>query len=62
VSARDGFDALKMKEDIQRKVQGELAGSSPAERIAGIRRMAEQGTLRDWWARARRARRPRRCA
>jgi hypothetical protein len=55
------FDALKVKEEIQGKVQGELAGLSSEERIRRIRRMAEEGTLGDWWKQAKSGRRQRRC-
>lgn len=56
------FDALKVKEDVQRKVQGELAGLPSEERIRKIRRMAEEGTLGDWWKQAKSGRRRKRCA
>lgn len=56
------LDALKVKEEIQRKVQSELAGLPSEERIRKIRRMAEEGTLGDWWKRAKSGRRRERCA
>ncbi len=62
MNARDGLDALKIKEDAQRKLQEELAGLSDEERIRKIRRMAEEGTLGDWWKQAKSGRRRKRCA
>ncbi len=60
MSARDGLDVLRMKDEIQRKVQDELAGLPVDEQIRKIREMAGTGALADWWNQARSSRRRKR--
>lgn len=52
-----GFKALKFKEEAQARVQKELEGLSPEERIQKIRRDVETGPFGDWWKRVRAAQR-----
>jgi hypothetical protein len=44
-----GFHALKFKEEMQARVQAELAGLSGEEKLSKIREMVETGPLADWW-------------
>jgi hypothetical protein len=44
-----GFSALKFKEETQARVQAELEGLSPEERVRKIREAVENGPLGEWW-------------
>ena len=46
-------DALEMKDYCQAKVEEELAGLSPEERIRRIRELVENGPLGEWWKKLR---------
>lgn len=45
----EGFDALKFKDEMQAKVQAELAGLTGEKRLRKMREMLESGPLSDWW-------------
>lgn len=44
-----GFKALVFKEEMQARVQAELAGLSGEERLRKMREMLEAGPLAEWW-------------
>jgi hypothetical protein len=44
-----GFSALKMKDDIQRGVEAELADLPTADRLTALRESVEAGPLAAWW-------------
>ena len=46
-----GFKALKFKDEAQARVQEELEGLSPEERIRKINDDIEHGPFADWWRR-----------
>lgn len=46
-------DALKMKDYCQAKVEKELAGLSPEERIRKIRDLVDNGPFGEWWKKLR---------
>jgi hypothetical protein len=47
--ARDDFDAVAFKRDVQAQVSEEIKGLSPQEEIAYFRKAAESGPLGAWW-------------
>ena len=42
-------DALKLKDELQEKLDEKLKGLSPEEEIVKIRELAETGPLGEWW-------------
>ncbi len=49
-------DALKLKEELQAKLNEKLKGLSPEEEIRKIRELVENGPFGDLWKRLREAR------
>ena len=45
----EGFDAIKFKDEMQARVQAELAGLTGEERLRKMREMLETGPLAEWW-------------
>ncbi|MFI5305451.1 MAG: hypothetical protein ACHQYP_11750 [Nitrospiria bacterium] len=52
------FDCVKMKNDIQRKIQGQIKGMTPEEEITFFRKAAEADP--EWATFKKKARQPRR--
>ncbi len=55
IKPNPGFKALEFKEEAQARVQKELKGLSPEERIKKIQEDVETGPYADWWKRAKAA-------
>jgi len=51
-------DAIKLKEECQRKMEEKLRGLTPDERIRKIREMVENGPFGELWKRRREAKAP----
>ena len=47
--ARDDFDAIAFKRDVQAQVSEEIKGLSAEKEIAYFRKAAESGPLGAWW-------------
>ena len=43
------FDCLAAKEAAQREIVARMAGLSPEQQIALVRKEVEEGPLGDWW-------------
>ena len=48
-----GFSALKLKDEVQAKVQAELEGLSPEKVVAKLNHDAANGPFGEWWKRKR---------
>ena len=48
-----GFHALEFKDEMQARVQAELAGLSGEEKLRKIQEMVESGPFAEWWEKAR---------
>jgi hypothetical protein len=44
-----GFSALQMKEELQRRVQEQLAGLPPEERLRALHAMVQEGPWAEKW-------------
>jgi hypothetical protein len=44
-----GFSALRMKEELQQRVQEQLAGLSPEERLRALQAMVQEGPWAEKW-------------
>ncbi len=51
-------DALKLKDELQARLDEKLQGLLPEEEIRKIRELAETGPLGEWWKSLPRARTP----
>jgi hypothetical protein len=47
----EGFHALEFKDEMQARVQAELAGLSGEEKLRKIQEMVETGPFAEWWHR-----------
>jgi hypothetical protein len=43
------FDAVRMKEELERRAEAELAGLPPAERAERLEQSVASGPLGGWW-------------